>query len=48
MIDKTFTEMMEKPRHLETWADKVLTFLAHRNGAWSTWGPSFYMPSLIS
>jgi hypothetical protein len=37
---------MEKPFHPKTVTGQVLMFLAHQDGTWATWGPSFYMPSV--
>lgn len=37
---------MDKPLHPETLTGKILMFLAHTDGKWATWGPSFYMPSV--
>lgn len=37
---------MKKPFHPKSFTGQVLMFLAHQDGKWSTWGPSFYMPSV--
>ena len=35
-----------KPVHPATLTGRVLMFLAHTDGTWTTWGPSIYMPSV--
>lgn len=37
---------MGKSYHPTTKAAQVLMFLANQKGKWSTWGPSFYMPTV--
>ena len=37
---------MDKPVHPTTRAAEVLMFLVTAKGKWSTYGPSFYMPSV--
>lgn len=37
---------MEKPVHPTTKAAEVLMFLVTVEGAWCTYGPSYYMPSV--